>query len=308
MKLSEKYLDADRSIATDKFYTSVDLAKCLLNRSTHLLGTVRKIEEGCQKTLFPQSYKKGFRSNKILCLLKGEHKPFNVGPDGNTTKKIKPGPPAITHNKKFDPPMKQNVIDKHERILMEKQYLQNLYKKSLSLSDLAQDDQKQSTKRQQSAPPAADIILDYSCVSPSIAFGFYFNDYPQVNEEPQLQNINESTTDCETSEDDYGNVNEVRKRRNIAKKDEWKKLKAQRKRMRGEEYLGYSKLRRITRKYGKTRYDQLSKWVIHAFQIFAEEANLEVVIILKKRHANPFIATSGKLLIGAKEKCMSEDM
>lgn len=161
----------------------------------------------------------------------------------NTTRNMTPEPSALTHNTNFDPPMKEIVMDKHERILLEKQ---NIFKiclknpKSLSLSDLTKDDQKQSTKRPQSAPPA-HRILDYSCVSPSIAFGFYFDDYLQVDEEPQVQNIKECTTDCETSEDEYGNVNEGRKRHNIAKKDEWKKLKAQRKRMRGEEYLGYSK-------------------------------------------------------------------
>lgn len=74
-------------------------------------------------------------------------------------------PSELTHNTNFDPPMKEIVMDKHECILLEKQ---NIFKiclknpKSLSLSDLTKDDQKQSTKRPQSAPPA-HRILDYYC-------------------------------------------------------------------------------------------------------------------------------------------------
>nr|XP_034839973.1 piggyBac transposable element-derived protein 4-like [Maniola hyperantus] len=59
MNLSEKYLDAGRSIVTDNFYTSVDLAKSLLNRSTHLLGTVRKNRRGLPKDIISTKLHKG---------------------------------------------------------------------------------------------------------------------------------------------------------------------------------------------------------------------------------------------------------
>lgn len=47
--LAEKYLDKGRTIATDNFYTSVSLAKLLLSRKTHLIGTLRKNRGGNPK-------------------------------------------------------------------------------------------------------------------------------------------------------------------------------------------------------------------------------------------------------------------
>jgi len=42
LSLCEKYLEKRRTIVTDNFYTSVPLAKQLLNKKTHLVGTLRK--------------------------------------------------------------------------------------------------------------------------------------------------------------------------------------------------------------------------------------------------------------------------
>lgn len=150
-------------------------------------------------------------------------------------------------------------IDSYERVLLERQNTIKInlkHPKSLSLNDLTQDSQIFSIKRSLSAPPALYIldleneILDRSsCISPSIAAGFYDIDTDCTND-PDYRN---STTDCESSEDEYGNVNEGRKRRHIARKEEWKKLKAQKQRMRGEEYLGYSKPRNEKMRQDRTR-------------------------------------------------------
>lgn len=42
MELAEPYLDNGRTLYCDNWYTSVDLAQTLLNRATHLVGTLRK--------------------------------------------------------------------------------------------------------------------------------------------------------------------------------------------------------------------------------------------------------------------------
>ena len=42
MKLAEPYLDEGRALATDNYFTSVDLARELLLRRTNLIGTLRK--------------------------------------------------------------------------------------------------------------------------------------------------------------------------------------------------------------------------------------------------------------------------
>lgn len=49
LDLAEKYLDHGRTLATDNFYTSVSLAKMLLARKTHLIGTLRKNRIGNPK-------------------------------------------------------------------------------------------------------------------------------------------------------------------------------------------------------------------------------------------------------------------
>jgi Transposase IS4 len=46
LQLSEKYFDACRTLCTDNFYTSIDLAEKLLERDTHLIGTIRSNRKG----------------------------------------------------------------------------------------------------------------------------------------------------------------------------------------------------------------------------------------------------------------------
>ncbi|KAK9728105.1 Transposase IS4 [Popillia japonica] len=46
MELCDKYLDVGRKVITDNYYTGVLLAIQLLDRGTHLLGTLRKNRKG----------------------------------------------------------------------------------------------------------------------------------------------------------------------------------------------------------------------------------------------------------------------
>ncbi|XP_025420761.1 piggyBac transposable element-derived protein 4-like [Sipha flava] len=59
LSLCEKYLDNARTIVTDNFYTSVPLAKKLLSKKTHLVGTLRKNRRYLQKKVTTQKLKKG---------------------------------------------------------------------------------------------------------------------------------------------------------------------------------------------------------------------------------------------------------
>ncbi|XP_046398660.1 piggyBac transposable element-derived protein 3-like [Ischnura elegans] len=59
MQLSEKLLDAGRTIVTDNYYTSLELANSLLDRRTHLLGTLRKNRRGIPKDVTAKKLKKG---------------------------------------------------------------------------------------------------------------------------------------------------------------------------------------------------------------------------------------------------------
>ncbi|XP_055918321.1 piggyBac transposable element-derived protein 4-like [Eupeodes corollae] len=58
LDLAEKYLDQGRTIATDNFYTSVSLAKHLLDRQTHLFGTLRNSRTGNPKEVTNAKLKK----------------------------------------------------------------------------------------------------------------------------------------------------------------------------------------------------------------------------------------------------------
>lgn len=59
MKLCQPYLGVGRSVVTDKFYTSVELAKKLLEKNTHLIGTLRKNRKGLPKKVIQQKLQKG---------------------------------------------------------------------------------------------------------------------------------------------------------------------------------------------------------------------------------------------------------
>lgn len=59
MKLSEKLLNAGRTIVTDNYYTSLELANKLLDKQTHLLGTLRSNRRGNPKDVTNKKLKVG---------------------------------------------------------------------------------------------------------------------------------------------------------------------------------------------------------------------------------------------------------
>ena len=59
MELMENYLDCGRTLICDNWYTSVDLAEKLLQRDTHLLGTLRKNRKRNPKIVTQKKLKKG---------------------------------------------------------------------------------------------------------------------------------------------------------------------------------------------------------------------------------------------------------
>lgn len=59
MDLSEKLLNQGRTVVTDNFYTSLELADKLLKKNTHLLGTLRKNRKGNPKKVIEKKLKKG---------------------------------------------------------------------------------------------------------------------------------------------------------------------------------------------------------------------------------------------------------
>lgn len=59
LELSEYYLNSGRTITTDNFYTSFELAKLLLDKRTHLVGTIRKNRKGLPKALVTKKLARG---------------------------------------------------------------------------------------------------------------------------------------------------------------------------------------------------------------------------------------------------------
>ncbi|XP_025205105.1 piggyBac transposable element-derived protein 4-like [Melanaphis sacchari] len=59
LSLCEKYLEEGRTVVTDNFYTSVPLAKKLLKKKTHLVGTLRKNRRYLPKEVITKKIKKG---------------------------------------------------------------------------------------------------------------------------------------------------------------------------------------------------------------------------------------------------------
>ncbi|KAJ8975404.1 hypothetical protein NQ317_001944 [Molorchus minor] len=57
MFLAEKLLNAGRTIITDNYYTSLELANQLLNQKTHLLGTLRSNRRGNPKEVVNKKIK-----------------------------------------------------------------------------------------------------------------------------------------------------------------------------------------------------------------------------------------------------------
>ncbi|KAJ8932343.1 hypothetical protein NQ314_014708 [Rhamnusium bicolor] len=55
----EAYLNKGRTIVTDNFYTGMELASELLDKNTHLIGTLRKNRRGLPKEVTSTKLKKG---------------------------------------------------------------------------------------------------------------------------------------------------------------------------------------------------------------------------------------------------------
>ncbi|CAH0731344.1 unnamed protein product, partial [Brenthis ino] len=110
-------------------------------------------------------------------------------------------------------------------------------KKHVSLSDLTSDTQEQKAfnrTRSLSAPPS--LHFHFAPVSKSLS----------VHSAVHFTNEDSDATYCESesekdSSDDFGDMNEGRKRRHIRDENSWKKNKAKKLRMLGEEYVGYRK-------------------------------------------------------------------
>lgn len=59
LELCQDYLNEGRTIVTDNFYTSLELATDLLKKKTHLVGTIRKNRKGLPKNVVTARLKKG---------------------------------------------------------------------------------------------------------------------------------------------------------------------------------------------------------------------------------------------------------
>nr|CAH7749054.1 unnamed protein product [Callosobruchus chinensis] len=59
MEMIEPLLDEGRTLITDNWYTSVNLAETLQTRSTHLIGTLRKNRKNLPKDVVEAKLKKG---------------------------------------------------------------------------------------------------------------------------------------------------------------------------------------------------------------------------------------------------------
>jgi hypothetical protein len=64
--LSEKLLNARRLAITDNYYTSIELANKLLDKKTHLLGTLRANRRGNPKEVTTKKLKVIFINNFFL--------------------------------------------------------------------------------------------------------------------------------------------------------------------------------------------------------------------------------------------------
>lgn len=109
-------------------------------------------------------------------------------------------------------------------------------KKHVSLSDLTSDasDRKSFIRtRNMSAPPSLHFVSPIS-KTPTLPNSSVYCD----NED---SDVTYCESECEEHDDDFGDMNEGRKRRHIRDENSWKKTKAKKLRMLGEEYIGYRK-------------------------------------------------------------------
>lgn len=102
----------------------------------------------------------------------------------------------------------------------------------------------------------------------------------------------ECETDCETDSENYGDMDDGRKRRHVARKDEWKKNKAKRQRMLGEEYLGYSNPKND--KMQQDRVRAARQIGMTCTSEYCKKVNLEDVAVLMRKQGDLYIIISGK--------------
>ncbi|CAH2006536.1 unnamed protein product [Acanthoscelides obtectus] len=78
LSLAENLLDSGRTIVTDNYYTSLDLANKLLDRQTHLIGTLRSNRRGNPKEVTQKKLQRGeivARENERgICVMKWRDK------------------------------------------------------------------------------------------------------------------------------------------------------------------------------------------------------------------------------------------
>lgn len=78
MELSEKLLDNGRTAITDNYYTSLELARKLLDRQTHLLGTLRSNRKGNPTEVTKKALKVGEvigkENQEGICIMKWKDK------------------------------------------------------------------------------------------------------------------------------------------------------------------------------------------------------------------------------------------
>lgn len=59
LQLAEYYLNTGRTLTTDNFYTSIELAKLLISKNTHLVGTLRRNRKGVPNAVSKKKLSKG---------------------------------------------------------------------------------------------------------------------------------------------------------------------------------------------------------------------------------------------------------
>ncbi|GBP95425.1 PiggyBac transposable element-derived protein 4 [Eumeta japonica] len=79
MSLCDDILNLGHTVATDNWYTSIDLANELLNKDTHLVGTLRKNRRVLPKNVVDNKLKPGesiaMENERGICVLKWKDKP-----------------------------------------------------------------------------------------------------------------------------------------------------------------------------------------------------------------------------------------
>lgn len=78
MSLCDNILNLGHTVATDNWYTSLDLANELISKDTHLVGTLRKNRKGLPKNVVEAKLGKGesiaMENERGICVLKWKDK------------------------------------------------------------------------------------------------------------------------------------------------------------------------------------------------------------------------------------------